>query len=1002
MKPIYLEIQAFGAFVDKQSIDFQKLSQDRLFLIHGATGAGKTTIFDAICFVLYGETTSMRTGEAMRSQYANDSLNTEIIFTFESKQQYYYVKRTFRVKRGGKTLDEDQVFAQIDFDGTYSNTPTYLTEPIKKKSEIEKKIIEIIGFEAAQFKQLVILPQGKFQELLLSNVDKKSEILTQLFNAELYDSITENLLKQKKEAKEKQDFLKQEETILLKTAQQDNIENLQNQLTREKINIENLENELVSVEQIQKTAHKAYLQAKEESVLFASYDKISQAIRKHLETETQQNNLIEQIKIAEKAETLRPVMDEGKRLKNLLEKQKEKIDNLKNTLLTDKNNFLVAKNKVETHTQIQIEVKELQIVLNDLEKLQPILQQNSLLAKDIKEYKTHLTNLEQDFAILHTNLQNIDTEIAKLQTEKEENKLAEKAKQLSGLVIENDTIKRLGAIYKDVKKLRVELDNLQKNFSELQEESIAEQQKYLRIKQNWHLSQAAFLSEQLVAMQPCVVCGSTSHPNPAQKNALYVSTEQHEKAAQHYEGVQKKVQYLEKEITKLQTSLAEKEQNLEDWQGKTEAEIISFAKNKQAALKDASEAENRLAQIEETMRKITEKRKNYVLKIEETKEQIAEQTKKVAIVEEKQKDLQSKIPQEITNLSSLTEQIASKTNYLQKLVQQIDQENKVYATLQTQIAGKESEYQTETNYFNETHAEIKKLQENLQQKIELIGFQQISEVQSAMQTPETIEKWRKNVQEWEKNRFSLQEQYREIKQKVENLTMPDTEASEKKWQEAEKLLKITNETLTSSKEKHKHTKNICKNIEDIQQKYQIEYEKTKYLFELATLANGENSQKLKFQDFVLQLFFKEVLLFANQRLQLLSQGRYELELVEGLLRANKRAGLDLQVIDYYTGGKRLVQQLSGGETFFTSLSLALGLADVAAAKSGGLHLDAIFIDEGFGTLDPETLDLAIRTLMELDGNFRMVGIISHVQDLKERIPTKLEVIKGKKGSNIAM
>jgi exonuclease SbcC len=124
--------------------------------------------------------------------------------------------------------------------------------------------------------------------------------------------------------------------------------------------------------------------------------------------------------------------------------------------------------------------------------------------------------------------------------------------------------------------------------------------------------------------------------------------------------------------------------------------------------------------------------------------------------------------------------------------------------------------------------------------------------------------------------------------------------------------------------------------------------------------------------------------------------------VEGLLRANKRAGLDLQVIDYYTGGKRLVQQLSGGETFFTSLSLALGLADVAAAKSGGLHLDAIFIDEGFGTLDPETLDLAIRTLMELDGNFRMVGIISHVQDLKERIPTKLEVIKGKKGSNIAM
>jgi len=203
--------------------------------------------------------------------------------------------------------------------------------------------------------------------------------------------------------------------------------------------------------------------------------------------------------------------------------------------------------------------------------------------------------------------------------------------------------------------------------------------------------------------------------------------------------------------------------------------------------------------------------------------------------------------------------------------------------------------------------------------------------------------------------------------------------------------------LTSQNDLIKNLNKVQQKIIELKENYTSLQEQENHISILSDVANGKNPSKQKFETYVLSVFLDEVLLYANKRLDLLSQGRYHM-LIKSKAGSRRDATLDLEVLDYYNNKRRDVQSLSGGETFFTSLSLALGLADVATAKAGGIKLDAIFIDEGFGTLDAETLDLAIKTLTTLEGEHRMVGIISHVAELKERIPGRLEVVKAKNGS----
>lgn len=907
MRPIKLTISAFGPYANQTTIDFEKLGRSGLYLITGDTGAGKTTIFDAIVYALYGEASGdNRQPIMMRSKYAPKDVKTFVELEFEYAGKRYTITRVppyDRQKlRGEGVIRENSEAVLRTSDG----------QVFARLVDVNNKIHEIMGIDSSQFKKIAMIAQGDFMKMITTSTDERKVIFRNIFKTEVYDKFQEELKNECNELNR-------------------NLENLKLRISQyvEGIVIENFTDDDK-----------------------ASWEKILQRLQGQIDIDNQ-------LKINLKDELL-----ELKKKEELLNENLRKISKYENDIKILNDKLLQLNQKQEL-------LKKLEIEKVDAEARKPEAKSNNDRAAQIKNV---LPKYDHLYAI-ETQLKNIAANLQKANNEKQTNE-----RNIENLKTNIDVLQKEYATLENVETQKVKLEaeqkelelkvadliDLEKNKVSLQHE-LSELERYQnglnnRIKlcdaqradyeekHNFFIrSQAGILAHNLKDNEPCPVCGSTHHPKPA----VLVGGSPLKK--EEIDELEKKYKETEASVNKgMQVCISQKAkcENLEinlkkqleklfpaNWQTIVDEQITN----------EKSTAENRLKIINDELKKVQ-------IGIDRRAKLSAE------IIPQSQKKLDDELKANELLLNKITELNNSQSATMAQLEttkKDLEFENKIAA--QTEISRLEKEsaiidnlIASTTKQYNDCIADISTFNG------------QITELKNQTKDGCNIDK----------NEMLLQ------KQLVENEQKKNDEQSKNIFTR----LQVNQNALNNIKQ-------------NIGQYLTLEKE-FRWKNDLARTANGNltGKQRIKFETYVQMSYFDRIIARANTRFMVMSNGQYELKRTEVAANNQSQSGLDLSIIDHYNGTERDVKTLSGGESFKASLSLALGLSDEIQSNAGGIQLDTMFVDEGFGSLDSESLEQALKALSSLTDGNRLVGIISHVDELK-RIEKQIVVTKNGAGGS---
>ncbi|TAE13897.1 MAG: hypothetical protein EAZ95_10515 [Bacteroidetes bacterium] len=966
-------------------------------------------------YALYGETTGGR--KNMRSDYADEKTETEVEFVFRVGMQAHRIVRRLKVSgRIEKSVTEKQFYEQgVWKDGIF--TPD--KEPLTKKTDIKDKVEHILGFTEAQFKQIIVLPQGNFQEFLRSKNNEKTEVLQKLFNADIYRQIREKLEERGKEYQRKHEELETKITTILQANQLRNFDEIEQLVAQYTQDIAQLEQSLPAVKA---QFDKALLTLKDAQELDKIFQELAEAETKlasHTKNQEAMTQLLEKLKRNENAEPFKADMAQLGGLEKQRTSYEANILQQQSIILRTEKKIVEINHILKEHQETWEEIIEQnKLKINDLEKIKPKFEEISQKEKDLTALSQNLLNAQKD-------LQNLRVQYDKVVAQEME--LKEKAKDLETLKQDKGKFEQILAQmkeknlayqqrvavlekYKQIEKLVKEAsENEQKQGNEAQQK----REVYNLLDAQWRNSQAFALAETLEAGKPCPVCGSEHHPQKATQTTQIVSEEQLKKAQKAYDEAEKKYRTAIDTRQQHEKALAEElavgkslREQLGELASLTAEQMQARVGEAQTNFAQAQQAEQESAQVQQKITALAQELASIEQKIKTNENKENELKTAIAVQSNLVQALIKDIPKEVNNEAELKERmhrLADEKETAQDLLHKHQQE------LQTEIGKMEKAKHTieeDEKHLNGSRTEkrkgildtIKDLEKSIQNNLAKYGFVETKEVLEAILKEDDKQTFKQKAEKYNAEKTKLQALLDEKKKKIGTRSKPDLALLNQEVGKLEVEYMQNNEKLTKAKTEKDRINQQRNEIDKQQTELQELNETHEGLPELVNVANGKNEMRQKFEIFVLSVFLDEVLHYANQRLDLLSNGRYQLERSEDVVDGRKGAGMDLLVFDQYTGTARPVENLSGGETFFTSLALALGLADTAVAQAGGRSLDAMFIDEGFGTLDAETLDLAIKTLHTLSDEQRLVGIISHVAELKERIPAKLEVRKMKNGS----
>ena len=872
MRPINLTIKAFGPYANTQFLNFEEnLVDSNLFLIHGATGAGKTSILDAILFALYGTKNfgNGRDGKMMRSKHADSDTPTEVELEFALGNKTYKVKRTI-------SPDLQKINAELKD----------LDKGIIQTKNVTEEVERIIGFGSEQFRQVILLQQGQFKKFLLAKTSERQKILETLFDARFYKEVEDKLAKEAKKLNEELNEISDKYDSKLKDEGVTNEEELKSLIT-------STEEEL----------------------------KISNNIMKELDIKRKsaQDELVKGGSIHQKFQELE------ERAKNLNESEKA----LRQTELDLK----IATTEYDNQKALEEDRKQLDKKIDKLEKIRIDLAELEKIQTSHARSEAESKEIEAEVEILKGKEIKFEERLEQRRNEREQYlKSAENLKFYQSKV---DECQKRDTLLKNMTESRKKAEINKNNVSKLEELQNNIQLKLDRLKQLAKLGRAALLAQDLKEGEPCLVCGSTVHPKLAISEDIIPTDEEIEK--------------VEIELNRRAKEKSSAEANL--------AKYLAVLQNQENDLAQMGDIGN----FEEWNQKL----------------QAAKKAEKELVLCEKR----LKEGQDLTD--KLKSELKDKQNSYTKAIQ-------TTASLAGSI--KEKECQIPQQYRLDDGN--KKLEDEL------------NVLQSKSKSMK--DSWEKA----EKNYIFLDKQFAAIKSKFENLSeihanlanqlkdvsKPNLESLQQKFNESETNYTAQTKNVVELKAKSERLEKVQKIIIELNNKIQECKNNCTIWNKLSKVANGDNAQKMKFQTYILNAVFQDIIYEANTRLEMMSGKRYHFEYKVPTGGGVAFHGLDLEIYDEFTSTKRPIETLSGGESFLASLSLALGLADVVQNNAGGIKLDTIFIDEGFGSLDSETLDQTIQSLNELQKDGRLVGIISHVEELKQQIQTKLEVFKGKNGS----
>ncbi|MDY6226656.1 MAG: AAA family ATPase [Clostridium sp.] len=1039
MKIKKLIVSAFGPYATEQELDFEKyLDNQNMFVITGNTGAGKTTIFDAINFVLYGEASgSERDGKSLRSDFADSSTKTEVKLWFSLKNKDYYIKRSpqyFRSKQRGEGLTENKAEAELIYDD----------KTITGTKEVTRQVEEILGITCEQFKQLVMIPQGEFKKLLNSDSDKKEEIFRKIFGTKVFSDIQNNIKTEANSLKKSIEEVLRDRENKIKSFQLRKDDDLLNSLILNKdLNIELILEEFVKSIDADKEEDRI-LKEKEDNIK-SKLDNLSKELvlgkeaNKKLETLEKYkidferlNALKESFKLKE--EELRYAKKAVTAL-NYEEKYIEKkriLDRIRKNLsisIENLNKLKIHLEKAEVDFKKEVEKEPIRNELNKrideiqgLKEKTLVYKENSeklnLLKASYTKIKERIENIKKEIDEKTKLLIEINNEINIIQSLKEEaskldiESLNYKAKEEKLNTLKLSIDKLINELSKE-KKLREDYEVLNNNY-------INKRKIYEALDESFRNNLAGILAKNLEEGKECPVCGSISHPNLAKLEDKDISEDEVKKAKLEEEASRKKMEVSLTNLTKIKAEInslkndninklfkeifnEELEEDISLSFNKVYKELISVEeilnnitlKKKEVdkeILKELnlSKKKSEIENLNEALRKELEEKNNELLVREgEVKTQEANlnnivndfkgSIKSIEELNLEEKDISNK-------LKALKEAYEKSELDLKNIKTEFDKENGNKDTLEKQ----EKEADTE---YNNCVAEFK-------DKVLSLGFENYKDYISKRKQESEIEVLENEIQKYNVDLSNANKLYSLTLEECKNIKFVDIKSIEASIEEVDKERVYINNLLKEVYLRINQNTKILEDCLSFNKKIETQEEKYKTIGRLSKIINGDNPRKISFERYVLAAYFEDIISAANIRFSKMTNSRFELLRKEDVGDKRKGQGLDLEVYDNYTGKSRDVKTLSGGESFKASLAMALGLSDVVQRYSGGIQLDTIFIDEGFGTLDPESLDIAIETLIDLQDNGRVVGIISHVQELKDRIEVKLEVTSTNQGSKV--
>ena len=1047
MRPLRLEMTAFGPYPKEVILDFAVLANQSMFLITGPTGAGKTSILDAIVYALYGQTSGgLRDGSDMRSDYADATTPTSVVFEFQVGDHRYRLERTpkqeLQKKRGTGTrivLATAAISEWIDDEWKLLTT---------KAQEIRDYVQQIIGFRVDQFLQVVLLPQGDFRKLLVAPTSEREVLLHTIFKTSIYKRMQDVLKEELAKATVGiQDTLQKVE-FLLSTYTVDTLQDLVSLVEEERKCLIEREGERKKKQHQYESLQAAYVKYENYVNLLARKEQYTQALVSHQEGEAAHLALGETISRWERLQEVRIRMKEYEKLQETFRKNVDKLGTLDDSLQSVENTLQQWDSQLQqfisqedTYTKQQEQYHQLQALQQEVERYHEVFEKRNTLETDKVKKMGQQKALQQALITSQSELERKGTIFSEMNRELQSyTSVGEEKLCTSELRSWWDSLK--GAVNKletawDARTFHSQQLDKERQVCRTREGLFHHNEQLLR------QHQAYEVSLQLGEQAPCPVCGSLDHPQLAQAPSEEIVRETVDRLRQEFQESQTEVATIE---TKLSHREEEVKRYTNDWNrlcetypkvtaGVQRESILQLAHilDRTVQAKEIDTVAERLSWWDANVTE-TDINKTFIL----IQQELVQGEARKLTLEKSLEALQQTLQTEESDVHTKQLELRTLEGQLESLQQEIQHATTEMIRIETSITPFTVEsYTTEVKGLAESlkryEADRKAIDEGRQtcqeQKTVLTAelgalkaqqdrmahdidsmrkdMEQVLQEESL--TIDTFKQeshafdelpvWKETFNAYHNETLRLNALLDEVENNIAvYATVPD-EIDKELVDGLQQELKDLGEIIGTLKSQVTVKEKTIQEISELEATTKELSDRRTFIFGLADLANGGDSgmKGVSFERYVLGAILEEVLSAANLRLHDMSRGRYRLErsLEEGGRGAR---GLDIAVFDAYTGASRPANTLSGGETFLASLGLSMGLADVIQSYAGGIHLDTMFIDEGFGTLDPDTLDVVMETLVTLQSQGRLVGIISHVPELQQQIGAHLVVTKTDEGS----
>jgi len=1021
MKPIRISMTAFGPYRDEETIDFEALGDRRLFVISGNTGAGKTTIFDAICFALYGSASGEDRAEPrmLRSHFADDDVHTSVDYHFAVGARTFRVFRQMPHRRG---TNKSETGGKAEL---YETTGGEEVPGVDRftVSDVNAKIEALLGLTREQFGQIVMLPQGEFRKLLTSDTENKEEILRRIFRTGLYQKIEDRFQRQNRELQEALKQAKAMQDVYAKQAQQSlpqregsalaatllqeysSMAQVSDGLAQEIVYYESLAEEIGRG----KAALEARLQASELALRealaleakFAQLAEKREQLGRLEERKAEADESERLLKLAEQASRLLPYEEQALEAARQDEQKRGALERKLLEAAEAERAHAEAEQRYRSEEARGEERKEAERELTRLAELKPVVQtlderrleverlaaQEKAVTERREAAERQLETLREERRTVADGLRLAETEAAKLPEALER-------------------YERLRSKYKLLKELD-ELDKRLESWSKLEEElqrsAAGLKEDHDRAETLWLEGQAGLLAVHLHDGKPCPVCGSESHPAKAVPASSVPTREQLQEAKEKLRAAERELGEARAQAAAAGAGRSGRAELVAEY-GITDEPLGEQLARAEAEGKSVRQETDRLKQQAEAVqgrRQEAEKLEAQFERLQAERERLLTEQHRLSVDRSaKQSVLESelgRVPEPLRSPDKLAARYREQSALVEGLNASWLEAQRRLQNTQAKLVEEKTNVVQATSQRQEVEQQRKQAEERFAEQLANVGFDTVEKYRTAKMSEPDRQRLAALIEQFRLQVTTLIQQIAELERDLSGKIRPDTASLQAAMDELKGQLERIVAEMHAASGHEREARRLLAAISEAEARFRDLEQQQQRVMDIYQMLKGDNSLKISFERYILIEFLEQILHAANVRLTDLSNGQFRLERSDRLESRGKQSGLGLDVYDAYTGLNRDVKSMSGGEKFNASLCLALGMTDVIQAYQGGVSIEMMFIDEGFGSLDEDSLNKAIATLVDLQRSGRMIGVISHVQELKMAFPAVLEVSKTKEG-----